>query len=74
MGYQDFLKSLRGIIFDGNPPVNAMNGFNLKSLISISEAVRTIGTPPERPPPLTFLCCFSVFFTALTNLENMLYL
>ena len=45
LGYKYFLSRNLGIIAVGNPPVNALNGLSLKSLMSVAEPVRTIGTP-----------------------------
>jgi len=44
-GYQYFLSKNLGIMAVGNPPVNARKGLSLKSLMSVAEPVRTIGTP-----------------------------
>jgi hypothetical protein len=40
-----FLSKNIGMMAVGNPPVNALNGLSLKSLMSVAEPVRTMGTP-----------------------------
>lgn len=45
LGYQYFLSKNLGMMAVGNPPVNALNGLSLKSLMSVAEPVRTMGTP-----------------------------